>query len=409
MMIDLDSQHDPQLELSVFKKLVKTKFGLDFYGKNESALIKAINTRIKANGLKGRHDYYHKLVENKDELQELICLLTINETYFYRESVQIEFLVNSLIPKIQSRYSVTNRIRILSMGCSTGAEPYSIAMELHQKFGPTAAGLFTIMGGDVDSSALKIAMAAHYKSMEFRTLSPKLKQRYFVPDGSSGFIIKPEIRRMVSFQHMNIISQTIPSDMQGMDVIFFRNVSIYFDQATRLSIHKKITSMLKPEGYLIVGMTESLANNFGLLSLKNKGDIFYFKKEIIAKTCPVQKQFPETRKLFSHAHGKLFTNKHAKKRIAKPTSNNLSSTPAITATFMPFKNNSNTLNDTACSEATYNEQTCSKKSYNKDNILVLLHEKKYDTALLLLQHISGNDHEKAKLLCLRAFILSTDL
>ncbi|MCK5682421.1 hypothetical protein KAI46_16590 [bacterium] len=373
---------DHKLELDLFKKLIKERFGIDFFGKNEVSLTKAINFRIKAHALADNPSaYYHKLVADKYELQELICLLTINETYFYREAVHLKFLIDSLVPKIRSRNRESGPIRILSMGCSTGAEPYSIAMTLHQKMGSAAAGLFTIMGVDVDAVALKTAKAAHYGAMSFRTLTKVLQQRYFVPGALGSFTLKPEIRDMVSFSYMNIVSESIAPEMQDIDVIFFRNVSIYFDRATRITIQKKIISMLKPAGYLIVGITESLANDFGLLSLKSEADIFYFEKG-----CPEVKSVCENP---VPAKDKICNKSSIENKKTVPINSQQKFKPLPVVHPKPASPKSE----------------AAKKTVTVDKVLALMHKKDYVAALLLLQNISSDNVDIIALLLLRSFIL----
>jgi len=265
--------------VSCFKELAKQEFGLDFYNKNEQQLLKAIDKRSKLHGYGLYQDYYEFLNDNREELLELVCLLTNNETYFYREPKQLAFLCEFLVPKIQTEITLMKPIRILSIGCSIGAEPYSIAMALKQKYGNAAKYMFDILAADVDSRALKVAKAGNYRSMEFRSIPPHLQQQYFSQEKNGDFTLAEEIREMVSFHHLNVVSDNVANQLKNIDIVFFRNVSIYFDQSTRQAIQKKIITLLKPKGYLLVGMTESMSNDFGLLNLKHQGDVFYFVKD----------------------------------------------------------------------------------------------------------------------------------
>jgi len=361
-------------ELEVFKELAKVEFGLNFYNKNEHLLLKAINTRIKVHGLESQRHYYRKLQGNHDELKELVSLLTNNETYFYREPKQLEFLCEFLVPKIQADNPVGRPIRILSIGCSIGAEPYSIAMVLHQKFGAAAAKMFTILGGDVDGKALEKARVGRYRSMEFRAISPQLQQRYFIQDKSSGFILDPEIRQMVSLHYMNIVSNTIAPELRNMDIIFFRNVSIYFDPATRLVIQKKIASLLKNQGYLIVGMTESMSNDFGFLKLKHEGNIFYFAKEKangIVKT----------------------TGKSVKAGLEIP----VQKSQTVKSSLNHYKSS-----DLNVNRRSYQKTITTNQNNESAN---LVDKKDYEKAIQILDTLPGDSHSTLKNFLLQSFIL----
>ncbi len=310
-----------------FKRLCQTKFGLDFHDKNESALQQAIETRLQEKGIINSQEYLQLLENNKREQQEFICLLTINETYFYREEIHLEFLVNVLIPNIQNSKKSDEPIRILCVGCSTGAEPYSIAMALDQKF-PNAAQLFSIIGSDVDYQVLNFAKQARYNALTFRALPLALKQRYFVEEkkkthhGQEYRLIR-KIRDMVSWQYFNIVSDPIESNTPQVDVIFFRNVSIYFDKQTLFKIHQKFAQLLKPDTFLIVGLTETLSNNLGPLSLKNDKNIYYFQNSGTSSVTQL-KQTPSTSSS-RRAMSEIIANKtiNTKPLISKP----LSSTP----------------------------------------------------------------------------------
>lgn len=389
------TEQTAELELELFHKLTKVEFGLDFQGKNEAMLIKAIQIRMQANSLHNQYDYYHQLSKDKNELQELVCLLTINETYFYREADHLKFLTDSVVPKLQASKTTNDPIRILSIGCSTGAEPYSIAMALDQKYAGIVDNSFTIIGADVDYRALESARTARYNSLAFRALDENLKQHYFIEEGSSQqygdqskntyFVLKPEIQKRVSFHYMNIISDIIEPKMKKMDVIFFRNVSIYFDSVTLLSIHKKFASMLNPNGYLIVGLTESMSNNVGLLKLKKQDTLFYFQKQDIKSTAA---EFKVKNLNPIKTNKKIFSVK-TREILAKP-SKTLASTNIVIRT---------------------DENTCTNKGEEKntnslESAKALVLQKYYDKALLLLDDLSVYfGKEKTEGLLLRAFIL----
>jgi len=409
----MNSDNTPSIkELELFNQLCKTEFGLDFKGNNEVVLVKALNTRLKTKGIVSYELYYQQLIKeqqmpitqtlgkqnvNKQELQELVCLLTINETYFYREPIHLEFLTDSLIPKLQAQHNRNEPIRILCVGCSIGTEPYSIAMALHQKFGSDAAKLFTIIGTDVDYKALEIAQTASYSAMAFRSLSAALKQRYFTEQSHfnnsgkiplhSHYVLDTEIQEMVSWRYMNIVSDIIDPDTTKIDVLFFRNVSIYFDQQTLLAIHKRFANLLNPNAYLIVGLTESMSNNLGPLALKHEGEVFYFQNH---------------RSLQSKSEDKA-QELAPDKRIKTSIENHIN-----------IKNTSNNSVSVIKNKLLIKEPTQSI-GLALDQLKTLIKEKDYDKSLLILDNVLSDnlssdvqsistEKEKDQYLLLRAFI-----
>lgn len=270
------------MDLLPFKALIKQHCGLLFEGTGEKLLLDGLRKRIAETGADNALIYYSMLRGNDHEFQELVSLLTINETYFYREPEQLQLLVDCLIPRILSRKQDTSPVRILSAGCSTGEEPYSIAMILREKYGETAAQIFRLEGGDIDMCALNKARAACYSEFSFRSLAPELRERYFVRHGKGEWNAKAELRRQVHFHHLNLLDENYQNTSRDYDIIFFRNVSIYFDMPTRRLIQQHLASLLKDKGCLIIGTAETLANNLGVLPLVEEGGLFYFTNQPVA-------------------------------------------------------------------------------------------------------------------------------
>jgi chemotaxis protein methyltransferase CheR len=210
------------------------------------------------------------------EFQQLVNLLTINETYFFREPEQIQWFCDTLVPRLMAQPQ-TRPIRILSAGCSSGEEPYSLAMALHQKYGESVGRLFSLVGGDIDSAVIQRARLGHYSEFSFRGVSPLIRSQYFDPQ-PHGLQLNPSIRHLVNFYELNLLADSYPEAFSPFDVIFFRNVSIYFDTPTRYQIQQRLASLLNPGGYLILGSAETLANNLGVLPLLEDSGQFYFAK-----------------------------------------------------------------------------------------------------------------------------------
>lgn len=265
------------IDLTAFKTLIRKRTGLVFAGLNESKLRAALLQRMEARRSTDAHAYQRLLEREAEEFQTLVHLLTINETYFYREPEHIHFAVDVLIPHwLSEQGSQKTPLRLASAGCSSGEEPYSLAIALQERLGESALRQrIHILGGDIDQVVLQRAKTGHYSNFAFRNLPVELRKRYFDPV-PGGFSIKPAIRARVDFHPLNMLDPGPRNLWSNLDLVFFRNVSIYFDPATRVQILRHISQMLRPKGVLIVSASETLANDLGVLQLTQQNGLFYF-------------------------------------------------------------------------------------------------------------------------------------
>lgn len=272
-----ETQANSADDFGPFIALIKQRAGLLFEGDSEQRLARVLRQRCSDDGTASLAEYYSRLYCDKAEFKRLINLLTINETYFFREPDQISLLVDRLLPRLMAGRSPANPVRILSAGCSSGEEPYSLAIALTEKYGEAAAEMFTLVGADIDGAMLAKARLGRFPEFSFRAAPANVQARYFVQDGAA-FVLKDALRHRVMFYEHNLLADAGSPALRDFDVIFFRNVSIYFDDATRRLIQKKLAALMKAGGYLIVGTSETLANDFGLLQLIHDGSLFYFAK-----------------------------------------------------------------------------------------------------------------------------------
>lgn len=262
--------------LQPFKALIKERCGLTCEGNCEEKLARALDERSAALAINPA-DYYARLRGDQAEFQELVNLLTINETYFFREPEQINLLVEHIAPRLLAARGGKAPVRILSAGCSSGEEPYSLVMALMEKYGDNVSKLFSFVGGDLDTDVLHKARAARYTDFSFRGVPEKIRSRYFERD-LRGHALKSHVKNLVSFHELNLLADSFPSALRDFDIIFFRNVSIYFDTPTRKIIQRNLASLLKDDGLLMIGTAETLANDLGVLPLVEEQGLFYFVK-----------------------------------------------------------------------------------------------------------------------------------
>ena len=268
------------MSIDTFKAFIKDRLGLHFGTEADARLGLLLRDRMALSKLDSVADYLGQLDAESVEFRALTSLLTINESYFYREPQHLRLLTEQLAPPLLERARAGAPVRILSVGCAAGEEPYSIAIALRESLGEPGERLFRISACDVDGSALARARAGIYGPLTFRALPCRLRDRYFTPADATHRQLAAQIRRQVEFFEWNLLGAEQPRELQPQDLIFFRNVSIYFDVATRQAVITRLRDLLDPGGHLIVGATETLANDFGLLRLHVRDGVFLFAKDV---------------------------------------------------------------------------------------------------------------------------------
>lgn len=261
--------------LAPFKHLVHQRCGLHLEGLAEARLFRAVAALQASTGLIHTSSLVERLISDRTLFDKFISQLTVNETYFCREPDALNWLVNNYLPQRLAAGKVP--LSIFSAGCSSGEEPYSVAMMLYERFGERAKQLFNLSGGDLDQQVLAKARQGIYGGMAFRALSPALKERYFSPH-EGRFKLHDSLRQWVNFHPFNLFNAHESSLNSTFDVILFRNVSIYFDEQTRHHIHQQLSPLLAPKGVLLCGVTETLGNDLGVFELVESQGVFYFQR-----------------------------------------------------------------------------------------------------------------------------------
>lgn len=272
-------------DLISFQELVRRRSGLQLETMAESSLMLAVQKRMEATKAELPSIYYTRVLGDEAEFDELVSLLTINETYFYREPQQLALLTEQILPSLLAKGTALP-LRILSAGCSTGEEPYSIAMAVLEKFGESAGRMVSITGADIDQHALRRARHALYPEYSFRATPHAVRERYFTPQPGGKYRLHEPVRAMVEFHALNLLASQFPPALADFDVIFFRNVSIYFDAPTRANIQRTLHAAMRETGYLVLGTAETLANDLGVFQLREAGGSFYFIKGATAAKSP---------------------------------------------------------------------------------------------------------------------------
>ena len=250
-------------EFRLLRDFIYQYCGLYFSEDSKYLLEKRLNKRLLDLRLANFRDYYFQLRYGQQRDQELataIDLLTTNETYFFREEFQLKTFIEEVIPEIvrAKEGRSDKQLRIWSAGCSSGEEPYTLAMLLLDQQLPRGWNV-EIIGTDICQRVLKIAREGIYGEHSFRAMSAEYRERFFTPVDQK-WQIDDRVRSLVSISHLNLLDRSRVRLLGQMDVIFCRNVIIYFDLDAKRRVIKTLRDSLNPEGYLMLGHSESLMN-----------------------------------------------------------------------------------------------------------------------------------------------------
>ncbi|MBY0589124.1 methyltransferase domain-containing protein [bacterium] len=242
------------MDLEPVVLLLRERIGLDSNSLGSSALLRAVTARAKELRLASTQDYAKRLRDDLDEFQNLVDDLCVPETWFFRGGEIFNYLVGLIREECQGRAS-GERFRILSLPCSTGEEPYSLAIALSEGHVPDS--LWSIMAVDISTRHIRQARAGRFRGLSFRQTPDSLKNRYFRAHGDE-WELDPVIRERVQFEQGNLFDEALMANLDAFDLIFCRNLSIYLHGETRHKALAIIHRMLRPGGLLCVGHAEPL-------------------------------------------------------------------------------------------------------------------------------------------------------
>jgi chemotaxis protein methyltransferase CheR len=246
-------------EFAHFQRLIATASGIALGPNKKMLLISRLAPRMRALGVRSFSEYYQMVTapDGEAELTQMLDCICTNETRFFREPRQFEFLRGGLIDELC--HGRPRRLRVWSAGCSTGEEPYSIAMTLVHHL-PASCFSLEIVGSDLSTRALDHARRAIWPIARAEEIPLAYFQNYMLRGTGpqqGNMRVGPEIRKIVSFTRDNL-ARPMPPRLGMFDIIFFRNVLIYFNAETRAAILSRILGWLNPHGYLFLGHAESL-------------------------------------------------------------------------------------------------------------------------------------------------------
>jgi len=250
-----DSQFDR------LRRVIYDRAGIHFPDSKKYVLESRLSRRVEELDFNSFDQYLMFLTSGpyqQDEFQEMFNRITINETSFFRNEPQLAVFENRVLPKVLEARKTKKTLRVWSAACSTGEEPYTLAIQVHRSLGVRLADWrVEILGTDISAKALAAAHEAKYSGYAVRNVSPAVLQRYF-REQAGIHEVDPAVRELVHFEHLNLKDTLAARRFGVFDVIFCRNVMIYFDQEMRRSCAEMFLSQLADDGTLFIGHSESL-------------------------------------------------------------------------------------------------------------------------------------------------------
>jgi chemotaxis protein methyltransferase CheR len=245
-----------------FSQLIQERCGIKMPENKKIMLESRLKKRLRVLGYNDYADYKSFIFSDKgqkEELCHLIDVVTTNTTEFFRQPDHFAALNNGILEQCYTASTGSRPLKVWSAGCSIGAEPYTLAIVL-QEFAATHSGFdYSILATDISGSVLKTAARAVYSTNQVRGIPDNLKRKYLLRsrDRAKDLVrIGPELRKKVRFGHLNFMENFTLNET--MDIVFCRNVIIYFNRETQEKILQKICNHIRPQGYLFMGHSESL-------------------------------------------------------------------------------------------------------------------------------------------------------
>jgi chemotaxis protein methyltransferase CheR len=258
------SQTVTDADFALFQRLLEKKTGIYLSPAKKALLVGRLSRRLRDLGLSDLRKYYKRVLADPAEHIRMIDCISTNETQFFREPLHFDFLERHVLPQWIAEAEAGKRprkIRVWSAGCSTGEEPISIAMMLLHHLPQASGWQVEILATDISTRVLTRARAGIWPAEKARQI-PTLYLRAFMLRGTGTQEGKmkagPEVQRAVRFERFNLLEEPAPLCTSPFDMIFCRNVLIYFQPETKARVIRRLLSHLAPEGYLFVGHSESL-------------------------------------------------------------------------------------------------------------------------------------------------------
>jgi chemotaxis protein methyltransferase CheR len=266
-------------DIQRFCEFLYRRTGMSFAEGKRYFIDRRLEERIVATGSSSFQSYFSLLRADADhEIEHLINSFTVNETYFYREDHQLRCMTSNLLADIVTRKAQGESIRIWSIPCSTGEEPYSIAIWLMENWAEVDNYNIEIVGSDIDTRALKAAADGVYGDRALMRLPREIIGRYFERASEHDHRIDTGLRGSIQFTRANVIDVPDMARYRDFDIVFCRNVLIYFDDASRRLAAENLYDCLRPGGYICLGHSESMSRISPLFNVVRFPDAIVYQR-----------------------------------------------------------------------------------------------------------------------------------
>jgi chemotaxis protein methyltransferase CheR len=265
-----------------FREFFYRKTGIHFDDSKRYFVDKRLIDRIAATGNENFRNYFVSLrFEAKgEELQQLVNVMTVNETYFFREAYQFDCLVNEMLDEVVRRKRPGSRIRIWSIPSSTGEEPYSIAIYLLERWAKINDYEVEILSSDIDTNVLAAAQRGVYSARSVGNLPKPYLEKYFTRMNDNEYRIDRSLVESVEFSRVNLSEPTETRRFRDIDIIFCRNLLIYFDDLSRRLAAEAFYDALTPGGFVCLGHSESMSRISSLYQVRRFTDAMVYQKPL---------------------------------------------------------------------------------------------------------------------------------
>jgi len=260
-------QHQLSMEeFDLIRKLVYDRFGIHLNEQKKSLVVERLQKTLRTGQFESFRAYYDYVMRDRSgkALLELVDRISTNHTHFFREKDHFVFMQTTWLPALKKAAQTAGKkkdIRIWSAGCSSGEEPYTIAMLLADQFEMDGSGWdIGILATDISTTVLEKAQAGLYSDTQLEQVPDVFKRKFFRPAGEGLYTLNPAIKELVMFRRLNLMNKEYPFKGQ-FQIIFCRNVMIYFDEPVRNELLQRYHRYLEPDGYLFIGHSESIGRD----------------------------------------------------------------------------------------------------------------------------------------------------
>lgn len=267
-------------EYAKFCEFFYRKTGIQYQENKKYYVERRVSDRIEKTGSESFRDYFTmiRFQASGEEFQFLVNTLTVNETYFFREDYQFDALVSGILPGIAQTKQHGAPIRIWSVPCSSGEEPYSIAINILERWDQSDTWNIEIHASDIDTKILQEARGGIYSERSLARVSAQLRSKYFVRRLDGSFQICTELRDSIDFSLVNVVDPLHTRRFRDLDVIFCRNLLIYFDDVGRRETVEMFFEALAPGGFVCLGHSESLSRISSIFQPRKFQDTIVYQK-----------------------------------------------------------------------------------------------------------------------------------